>query len=153
MSVDSIGTVERGKLPELYVFKQILLNGGNAGLPLADTQGLDAIVRNKDGTLLEVQVKSSGADWSAGWFDVYDAARQPVDSFVIVGLDTTRDPYEAWIFPAEKFLEYATVSKTKDGSSLYRLGLESRSRKHENRVRRGLLERDLAYSVWMGVDD
>ena len=138
-----IGTAERGKLGELYVIGELLRNGAAVFVPVVDTSGIDLIVRKNDGTLLEAQVKTTSAEVTAGWFDVYGVDHYQEDHFVIIGVDRYRDPPEFWIFPAKVFKEYSNRATLEDGSTLYRLGLDSKSRKHENQVRRDVLRSHL----------
>lgn len=136
----TVGSAETGKAGELRVFSEILRRGATVFMPLADTQGVDAIVRRKDGTLLEVQIKTHATDYMANWFDVYDVEKYETDRFVIVGVNMFVEPPETWIFPAEAFMDYSTRSSVSEGSLVYRLDLEAKSRKHGNQVRREILE-------------
>ena len=136
----AVGNSETGKAGELRVFSEILRRGATVFMPLADIHGVDAIVRRKDGTLLEVQIKTHSTDYMANWFDVYDVEKHETDRFVIIGVDMLVEPPESWVFPADVFIEYGTRSKRSDGSQVYRLDLEARSRKHGNRMRRETLE-------------
>ena len=133
-------SIEIGKAGEFRVVSEILKRGGDVYLPAADTRGVDAIVRKKDGSFLEVQVKTHSTDYMANWFDVYDVDQHETDRFVIIGVNMLVEPPEIWIFPAEAFMDYSTRSDVSDGSHVYRLDLEARSRKHGNRVRREILE-------------
>ena len=136
----SVGSSETGKSGELRVFSEILRRGAIVFMPLADTHGVDAIVRRKDGTLLEVQIKTHSTGYMSNWFDIYDVDRYETDCFVIIGVNMFVEPSETWIFPAEAFMDYSTRSDVSDGAHVYRLDLEARSRKHGNRVRREILE-------------
>ena len=139
----SIGTVEKGTVGELYVVRELLRNGAGVYLPVVDTKGIDAIVRKNDGTLLEIQIKTTFTEEYAGWFDVYDVDQYQEDRFVIVGVDIfSKEPPDVWILPAKAFIEYSNKAKMKNGSTLYRLGLESKSRKHFNQIRRDILKPD-----------
>ena len=133
-------SIEIGKAGEFRVVSEILKRGGDVYLPAADTRGVDAIVRKKDGSFLEVQIKTHSTDYMANWFDVYDVDQYETDRFVIIGVNMLVEPPEIWIFPADVFIEYGTRSKRSDGSHTYRLDLEARSRNHGNQVRRELLE-------------
>ncbi len=130
-----IGSVETGKIGELLVVTELLKRGASVFLPVAD-QGIDAIVRSKDGQLSEIQVKTTVSEDQAGWFNVDDLELQSPDGFIVVGIDMLVEPHEFWIIPAGVFMEFATKSKTKQGYVQYRLGLEARSRAHDNRPRR-----------------
>ncbi len=133
-------TVQLGKAGEFRVMSELLKRGADVYIPAADTRGVDAIVRKKDGSFLDVQIKTHSTDYMANWFDVYDVDQHETDRFVIIGVNMLVEPPDSWIFPADVFIEYGTRSKRSDGSHVYRLDLESRSRKHGNQVRREILE-------------
>jgi hypothetical protein len=122
-----IGSAEKGKLGELYVFTKLLEKGAMPYLPMVDTKGIDAVVVRKDGTHVDIQVKVRQGEKSAGWFDLWDL--QPRDDLFIVGVIMTKEPPEVWIFPSEVYAGYSTVIRTK-GSTIHRLGLDSGKRKY-----------------------
>ena len=92
-----IGSTEKGKLDELYVFSKLIEKGAMPFLPIADIHGIDAIVRKRDGTYVEIQVK---ATWEkqAGYFNVRNLVER--DSLFIVGLIMGIETPEAWILPS-----------------------------------------------------
>ena len=138
-----IASVAKGKIGELYVFAELLQRGATVFSPVVDIKGIDAVVRKKDGSFLAVQVKTHSTEYMAGWFDVYDLGDHDRNTFVVVGINMRQyPPSEVWIVPADVFIEYGTKSKLADGSNLYRLDLDARSRKHGNQVRRDLLKSD-----------
>ncbi len=130
---------QKGKIGELWVFGKLIDAGVNVYLPMVDIEGIDAIVRKKDGTLLEIQVKSTRAEDQAGYFN---ARLRPAPNLFIVCVDMSPvgksgAPPEVWIFPSGVFANPAYSAKTKGGE--YRLALAARSRKHQNRPRKELL--------------
>mgnify|MGYP001155232085 FL=1 len=62
-----IGAIEKGKLGELCVFRRLIERGAMPFLPIADIRGVDAVVRKKDGTYVEIQVKATWPPGQAGW--------------------------------------------------------------------------------------
>ena len=108
-----IGTAEKGKVGELYVFGKLIEKGAMPFLPIADIAGVDAVVRKKDGTYIEIQVKTTLADEMQGYFNVpkLDKVNPPRDLF-IVGLIMSREVSgetpETWIFPSRVFAEHMT---------------------------------------------
>ena len=133
-------SVKIGGAGEFRVMSELLKRGADVYLPAADTRGVDAIVRKKDGSFWEIQIKTHSTDYMANWFDVYDVEKHETDRFVIIGVNMFVEPTETWIFPADVFIEYGTRSERSDGSFQYRLDLEARSRKHNDQVRRDILE-------------
>ena len=122
-----LGSVEKGKLGELYVFQKIIENGGMPFTPIADIHCIDAVIRKKDGTYVDMQIKTSRSEWSAGWWDIWGLV--PRDNLFFVGVMMTKAPPEVWIFPSEVYAQYATKITSK-GYIFYRLGLDSGKRKH-----------------------
>ena len=109
-------------------------------LPLVDEEGIDAIIRRRDRRLLEIQVKSTGAQDQAGYFNAY---MEPRENLFVVCVDlspldkTPSQPPEVWVFPSEVFANQEYSTRSKDGE--YRLALASKSRKHGNKPRKELL--------------
>ena len=135
-----IGSVETGKIGELYVFSRLLHLGATVFTPVVDIKGIDAVVRKKDGTFLAVQVKTHSTEYMASWFEVYDLDEHDQETFVIVCVNMREyPPTEVWIVPAETFKEYGTRSKA-GGSHYYRVDLDAASQKHGNQLRRDLLK-------------
>ena len=114
-----IGSTEKGKLDELYVFSKLIEKGAMPFLPIADIHGIDAIVRKRDGTYVEIQVK---ATWEkqAGYFNVRNLVER--DSLFIVGLIMGIETPEAWILPSSEFIKHATL-RGKGSVHLLSLGL------------------------------
>lgn len=112
-------------------------------LPIADIHGIDAIVRKKDGTYVDMQIKTSKAECSAGWWDIWGLA--PRGNLFFVGVMMTKKLPEVWIFPSEVYAQYATKITSK-GYIFYRLGLDSGKRKHGMELQEKLREyRDAWY--------
>jgi hypothetical protein len=114
-----IGTTEKGKLGELYVFSKLIERGAMPFLPIADIRGVDAVVRKKDGTYVEIQVKATWGN-QAGYFNVRNLVER--EGLFIVGLIMGIEPLEAWILPSKEFVKHATLRE--DGTvHLLSLGL------------------------------
>ena len=122
-----ISSIEKGKLGELYVFSKLIEKGAMPFLPIADVKGIDAVVLRKDGTYVDMQIKTSRSEWSAGWWDIWGLV--PRDNLFIVGVMMTKEPPEVWIFPSKVYEQYATKITSK-GYTFYRLGLDSGERKY-----------------------
>ena len=135
----AITTQQTGKLAEFLVFGELVRNGADLYLPVIDT-GIDAIVRQKDGTYKEIQVKSTEKGWSFHvWFSD-KCEEERLKSFFIVCVDMSKQPPETWIFPSKTFKEYATKVKRLEGYTQYRLDLSAKDTKHGNETRSILLK-------------
>lgn len=118
-----LGSVEKGRIGELYVFQKIIENGGMPFTPIADIHGIDAVVRKSDGLYVDIQVKVR----ESGWFDIWGL--EPRDNLFIVGVIMLKEQPQVWIFPSKVYIQYATKITSK-GYPFYRLGLDSGKRKH-----------------------
>ena len=135
-----VTTQQKGKLGELWVFGKLLDKGVNVYLPLVDEEGIDAIIRKRDGSLLEMQVKWTRAKNQAGYFNV-NAKLRPRQTLFIVCVDLSplgeslaKYP-EVWTFPSEKFIQYSTPT-----SSEHRLALPGGSIKYGKPLKELLAE-------------
>ena len=133
----SIEDLRKGKSAEFYVFSELIRRSADLYLPVIDT-GIDAILRKKDGTYLEIQVKSTEKEDQAGYFNVYDINEHPEHKFFVVCVDFNEEKSikegkpNIWVLPAKDFKEYMV--------SGCRLPIYERSRKHNNAVRCELLK-------------
>ena len=130
-------TQQKSKRAELLVFSELTKRGADLYLPVIDT-GIDAIVRRKNGTYVEIQVKSTQVPEQAGWFNVDDLNAR--GNLFIVCVDMSKEPPESWIVPSKKFVQYANKSTLKKGWIRYTLGIDSKARSEGNKLRRDLLK-------------
>ena len=135
-----IGSIEKGKLGELYVFMKLIEGGAMPFLPIVDIGGVDAVVRKKDGTYVEIQVKLTEKPDMLGWFNVPDLV--PRENFFIVGIEVREQGYGVWIFPSQVFADHTTKRR--------QLGLDSGIRKYGQRLREKLAEYHEAWHLLTG---
>lgn len=110
--MEKIGATEKGKLGELYVFSELIRRGAMPFLPIADISGVDAVIRRKDGTYVEIQIKTTWTEEMKGYFNVpkLDKVNPPKNLF-IVGLimdEELRGTPETWIIPCQVYIENST---------------------------------------------
>ncbi len=143
-----VETQEKGKRAEFYVFGELLKLSADLYLPVID-QGVDAIVRKRNGECIEIQVKGTEAAEQAGYFNVYGLDQQLRESFYIVCVDLNRDTVKyveggswpnSWVLPARVYQEYKT------GRDRAHLAIYDNSRRHGNRPRFKLLK--YYYKAW-----
>ena len=132
-----IGATEKGKLGELYVFRRLIEKGAMPFLPIADIRGVDAVVRKKDGTYVEIQVKATWPPEQAGYFNVTNLV--PRNNLFIVCLIMGREIPEAWILPSTIFVNHATKRKV-DNKTVYLLSLSLGETKLERSRREKLTQ-------------
>jgi len=130
---------QKGKRAEFLVFGELVKRKADLYLPVIDI-GIDAIIKKKDSTYLQIQVKSTEASEQAGWFNVWDLELYEGKGLFIVCVEMSKEPPEIWVLPSEVFMKYANVSKSKEGRNNYRLGIDSKDTKHGNELRRSLLK-------------
>lgn len=109
----------QGKKAELTVFGELLERGALPYLPLADTEGVDAVVSVDGGRLLRIQVKAAGVSGGKDprWFQVEKLA--VADDFFVICVEAPNGVLEdIWIFPAVVFDAYADGSKGTRGLNL-----------------------------------
>ena len=141
-----IGATEKGKLGELYVFSKLIEKGAMPFQPIADVSGVDAVVRKKDETYVEIQVKSTWPPEQAGYINVPDLNVRR--ELFIVGLIYANLPGlieempEAWIIPSDVFEANTTERR------LLSLGLGIT--KHEKSLREKLADYREAWHLLTG---
>lgn len=124
-----ITSTAKGKLGELYVFQKLIERGAMPFLPIADDRGVDAIVLKKDGSDVEIQIKTTWLPEQAGYFNIPGLI--PRDDFFIVCVTMTEPP-ETWIIPSHVFAANTTARR------LLSLGLGTTA--NEKRLREKLAE-------------
>ncbi len=106
-----ITTDQKGKGAELMVFGELIRKGVDLYIPIVDI-GIDAIIKKKDGTYLQIQVKSTKAHEQAGYFNVYDINEHREEKFFIICVDMNEDNLiekgkpNIWVLPATDFKKY-----------------------------------------------
>lgn len=118
-----VHSATKGKIAEFQVIGELLKRGVQVYVPIVDVEGIDAIVRQADGSLVEIQVKSSHTNTYPRFFIV--PAFEPRDNFFIVGVVLGLDEPETWIIPSARYVELcAKPSK----SNTFELDLDQRPR-------------------------
>jgi hypothetical protein len=140
-----LGSTEKGKLGELYVFTKLIKEGAMPFLPIADIRGVDAVVRKRDGSYVEIQIKCTWPPEQAGYFNVHNLIER--DSLFIVGLIMGTEQPEAWILPSKEFIKHATL---REKGTIYLLSLGLGDTKLETSRREQLREYREAWHLLIG---
>lgn len=119
----------KGKIGELYVWRNLIQLGAMPFLPVADITGADAVIWRPDGTLVEAQVKTTWPPEQAGYFNVPRLV--PREALFIICVIMTEPP-EAWIIPSDVFAANTTERRL--------LGLGLGTTPNEKRLRDKLAE-------------
>jgi hypothetical protein len=130
---------QKGKLAEFLVFGKLIERGADLYLPAIDT-GIDAIVRWRDGTYLDIQVKSTKEGWSLdAW--VPDNLQLLQRRFIVwVDMSKSKENPEIWVFPGEIFKDYSTKIGLEQDFTHRRLDLNA-TRKGDDQPRCALLKK------------
>lgn len=100
----------QGKKAELAVFGELLERGVIPYLPLADVEGVDAVVSVDGGNLLRIQIKAAGVSGGKDpkWFQVNKL--EVADDFFVVCVEAPNGIVgDVWVFPSNVFHAYATL--------------------------------------------
>ncbi len=129
---------QKGKLAEFLVFGKLIRGGADLYLPVIDI-GIDAIVRRRDGTHLDIQVKSTEEGWSlAAW--VPDNLQLLQKRFIVwVDMSKSKENPEIWVFPGEIFKDYSIKIGAGQDFTYRRLDLDA-TRRGNSKPRRVLLQ-------------
>lgn len=131
-----LSTKAIGTSAELYVAAKLIDLGLDVYAPLVDDRGVDLLVRRKDGSTDEIQVKTVT---SGRWFQV---ARKELPTSAaharhwVLGVEGDRT---TWVFPASVFFDakIATLSREKNGRHIFDLDLDVTRR--GNKTANGIL--------------
>ena len=113
---ESATTVKTGTRNELRVFAQMLQDGLDVYVPLADDHGVDAVVRWKNGPVLRVQVKSREKS-ARGNYAKFRIRPIPQDREGLFFVFCSEQTGQKWLMSANEF-----VSETNGQQSIDFLG-------------------------------
>lgn len=110
MGIPFKSTAGFGKRMEYKLVGDMLMEGLDCYLPLVDDHGVDCIIKKKDGTFIEIQIKarsSTVTDGDAALFAAISHEYTPNFYFVFYSerLDTM------WILSSEEFLQESVTNK------------------------------------------
>jgi hypothetical protein len=97
-----------GKIGELHVLGELLRRGVNPYVPLVDQEGIDAVIRRRDGTYLELQIKTIATPKYPRWFGA--RISRPRNQLFMVCVTLVTEPIETWIIPSHVFKTHSTFS-------------------------------------------
>jgi hypothetical protein len=100
-----------GKRMEYYVISKMLEQGLDVYIPLIDDFAIDAIVRRKDGTFIELQIKARSKDVKFGDAALFAAiTHEHRDNYYFVFYSHRLD--KMWIMSSLDFIKEAVQNKT-----------------------------------------
>ncbi len=102
-------TKRKGTSVEFFIVSKLLEYNFDVYMPVADTSGIDIIVRSKKGNYVEIQVKSRIDRGGGRVFDVKDF--KPRENFFIGCYIIKEDVY--WLIPSSEYHKNAAFNNNK----------------------------------------
>jgi len=100
-----------GKRMEYFVISKMLEQGLDVYIPLIDDFGIDAVVRKKDGSFVELQIKARSKDVLFGDAALFAAiTHEQRNNYFFVFYSHRMD--KTWILSSQEFVENAAQNKT-----------------------------------------
>lgn len=100
-----------GKRMEYFVISKMLEQGLDVYIPLIDDFGIDAVVRKKDGSFVELQIKARSKDVLFGDAALFAAiTHEQRDNYYFVFYSHRMDM--TWILSSQEFVDNAVQNKT-----------------------------------------
>lgn len=100
-----------GKRMEFLVISKMLEQGLDIYLPLVDDFGIDAVVRKKDGSYIELQIKARSKNVVFGDAALFAAiTHESRDNYYFVFYSQRLD--KTWILSSQDFIKEAAQNKT-----------------------------------------
>lgn len=99
-----------GKRMEYFVISKMLKEGLDVYMPLIDDFGIDAVIRKKDGTFVELQIKARSNDVLFGDAALFAAiTHEHRSNYYFVFYSERLD--KTWIMTSEEFIKEAVQNK------------------------------------------
>src|SRR4051812_18951283 len=106
-----------GRRMEYWIIGQMLKEGLDVYVPLVDDNAIDAVIRRRDGSFVEVQIKARSKDVAPGDCALFAAIPHEIrDNYWFIfyseRLDTT------WIMSSQEFISASSQNKTGKNAGL-----------------------------------
>ena len=99
-----------GKRMEYNIVGRMLMEGLDVYMPLVDDHGVDCVIKQEDGTFIEVQIKARSTEVANGNAALFAAiTHELTDNFYFVFYSERLDLM--WILSSEEFLNEAVTNK------------------------------------------
>lgn len=100
-----------GKRMEYHLIGKMLMEGLDVYLPLVDDHGVDCVIKKKDGTFVEVQIKARSTEVTDGDAALFSAiTHEYTPNFYFVFFSERLNTM--WILSSEEFLQECITNKT-----------------------------------------
>lgn len=101
-----------GKRMEYYLIGKMLMEGLDCYVPLVDDHGVDCVIKRKDGTFIEVQIKARSSSVTDGDAALFSAITHELTSNFYFVFYSERLENTMWILFSEEFLSECVTNKT-----------------------------------------
>jgi hypothetical protein len=99
-----------GKRMEYFVISKMLEEGLDVYIPLIDDFGIDAIIRKKDGTFVEIQIKARSNDVKFGDASLFAALTHEIRNNYYFVFYSQRMK-KTWIMSSQEFIDNSNQNK------------------------------------------
>lgn len=100
-----------GKRMEYNIVGKMLMEGLDCYMPLVDDHGVDCVVKKKDGTFIEIQIKARSNEVAEGDAALFAAIKHELTpNFYFVFYSERLDTM--WIMSSEEFLKECVTNKS-----------------------------------------
>ncbi len=100
-----------GKRIEYYIIGLMLKEGLDCYVPLVDDDGIDCVIRKKDGKFIEIQIKARSNDVKMGDAALFAALEhEKRENYYFVFYSERLK--KTWILSSEEFLQECTTNKS-----------------------------------------
>lgn len=106
-----------GKRMEFFIIAEMLAEGLDIYTPLVDDNGIDAVIRKKDGSFVEIQIKARSSEVNSGDEALFAAITheyRPNYWFIFraEGMRDSSGKPLTWILSSKEFIKEAVQNKT-----------------------------------------
>ena len=110
MSISFRHSAGFGKRMEYKLIGDMLMEGLDCYTPLVDDHGVDCVIKKRDGTFIEIQIKARSKDVAEGDAALFGAIDHNLtENFYFVFYSERLDMM--WIMSSEEFLEECVTNK------------------------------------------
>ncbi|RLD56757.1 MAG: hypothetical protein DRJ01_14805 [Bacteroidetes bacterium] len=118
-----------GKRMEYFIIGKMLEQGLDVYVPLVDDFGIDAIVRKKDGTFIELQIKARSKDVVFGDAALFAAIKHEIrDNYYFIFYSHRLN--KTWILSSKEFINESVLNKTGKNKGKRSIWFNGKSKKN-----------------------
>lgn len=118
-----------GKRMEYYIIGKMLEQGLDVYVPLVDDFGIDAVVRKKDGTFIEIQIKARSKNVVFGDAALFAAITHELrENYHLIFYSHRLN--KTWILSSKEFIEESVLNKTGKNKGKRSIWFNGKSKKN-----------------------